>query len=49
MLPIFLVILDANEGTIFAQNPTLTPAQPLLQNAEVTPEGGVNFYTTFKG
>lgn len=49
VLPIFLVILGANAGTIFAQNPTLTPAQALLQNAEVTPEGGVNFYTTFKG
>ncbi|MDZ4686198.1 MAG: hypothetical protein SH850_14115 [Planctomycetaceae bacterium] len=46
---------SSNPGTLSAQDQVqtkaqlATPAQALLQNIEVTPEGCVNFYTTDKG
>jgi hypothetical protein len=44
-----MVSLASCQHKLCAQEQPLTPAQALLQNAQITPEGGVNFYTTHKG
>src|SRR5688572_27770728 len=49
----FVVIAAFLSISVQAAEPaTATPtpaAQAMLQNMEITPEGGINFYTTFKG
>lgn len=53
VLPILLISPGSGLRPLSAQDlakpKTLTPAQILLQSAEVTPEGGINFYTTLDG
>ncbi len=50
---VILAALGAEPGTLRAQDQTaaapLTPAQELLKNAVVSPQGGIDFYTTYKG
>lgn len=48
-LSVLVVLAQPGTAQQPAEKPPRLPAQRFLENAEVTPDGGVNFYTTCKG